>query len=182
MMTIRFAFASFAAGVASASGTGDAPLLRAADHLPAPANEAFAPNLIVTFKRPAAGEPLKLHVFLPPQPAENRPGIVFLGTKDQHVPVATAEDFAARMRAVGSDCRLVLYEGQPHSFFGYREGENPYFWKTLQSATGFLEELGWLVRESPPPAARKWTRGHCSGSEDGMAVSALPASVSPWSV
>ena len=69
--------------------------------------------------------------------------------------MATAEDFAARMRAVGSDCRLVLYEGQPHSFFGYREGENPYFWKTLQSATGFLEELGWLERESPLPAARK---------------------------
>ncbi len=70
---------------------------------------------------------------------ETPPTIVFLGTKDNLIPVATAEEYKKRMEENGLRCDLHLYEGQPHGFFNqarYRE--------TLLEADKFLVSLGYL--------------------------------------
>ena len=48
------------------------------------------------------------------------PAIVFLGTSDRLIPVATAEAFQKKMREVGSRSELHLYKGQPHGFFNLK--------------------------------------------------------------
>lgn len=70
------------------------------------------------------------------------PTIVFLGTKDKLIPVSTAKAYCEAMKKAGVRCDLHLYEGQPHGFFNYREGGNPYFYKTVNAADRFLVELG----------------------------------------
>src|SRR5688500_15977006 len=39
--------------------------------------KTLTPDLVITYKTPSAGDPLKLHVFLPPKPDENRPAVIF---------------------------------------------------------------------------------------------------------
>lgn len=70
------------------------------------------------------------------------PAIVFLGTDDRLIPVATAEKFKRKMEAVGSRCDLFLYEGQPHGFFNYKNPAN--YRKTVLEAAHFLESLGYI--------------------------------------
>lgn len=70
------------------------------------------------------------------------PTIVFFGTQDNLVPVATAEYFKVVMEKVGSRCELHLYEGQGHGFFNYPHFE--YYKKTLLAADAFLQSLGYL--------------------------------------
>ncbi|MEJ2701735.1 MAG: alpha/beta hydrolase fold domain-containing protein [Sedimentisphaerales bacterium] len=72
------------------------------------------------------------------------PTIVFLGTKDKLVPVATAEKYKTLMAKSGRRCDLHLYEGQPHGFFNYRDGKNPYYYQTVIEADKFLASLGYL--------------------------------------
>lgn len=72
------------------------------------------------------------------------PTVVFLGTEDPLIPVATAEEYLRRMAEVCSRCELHLYEGQPHGFFNFREGNNPYFLQTLTTADRFLASLGYV--------------------------------------
>ncbi|CAN5902470.1 alpha/beta hydrolase [soil metagenome] len=74
------------------------------------------------------------------------PTIVFLGTKDQLVPVATARAYQKKMEKVGSRCELLLYEGQPHGFFNY--ANLPFYKKTVYEADRFLQSIGFL--EGPP--------------------------------
>ena len=45
------------------------------------------------------------------------PTIVFLGTKDKLVPVATAQRYKELMEKSGGRCDLHLYKDQPHGFF-----------------------------------------------------------------
>ncbi len=78
-------------------------------------------------------------------PAHNiRPGIppsiVFLGTDDQHIPVASAERFRDRVKEVGGRCDLHIYPNEKHGFFNRGE---PYR-LTLQKADSFLISLGYL--------------------------------------
>lgn len=47
------------------------------------------------------------------------PAIVFLGTADKLIPVATAKAFQEQMEQVGSRSELHLYEGKPHGFFNH---------------------------------------------------------------
>ena len=70
------------------------------------------------------------------------PTIIFLGTEDWHVPVATAQYYKQVMEKVGSRCDLHLYEGQKHGFYTYKNFE--YHKKTLQEADRFLVSLGYL--------------------------------------
>ncbi len=72
------------------------------------------------------------------------PTIVFLGTKDSLIPVATAEAYKAKMEKVGSRSELMLYEGQPHGFFNAGRGDGKYFTQTVQAMDEFLESLGYL--------------------------------------
>ncbi len=68
------------------------------------------------------------------------PAIVFLGTKDKLIPVATGEAFKKKMEAVGSRSELFLYEGSPHGFFN----KSPYYEKTVFEMDRFLTSLGYL--------------------------------------
>lgn len=67
------------------------------------------------------------------------PTIVFLGTKDKLIPVATAKEFQKRMKAVGVRSDLHLYEGQPHGFFNKAK-----YKETVIEADQFLVQHGFL--------------------------------------
>ena len=69
------------------------------------------------------------------------PTIVFLGTNDKYIPVATAIEYKIKMEEAGSRCELFIYEGQGHGFFNQDE----YFFKTLKETDLFLMSLGFLT-------------------------------------
>ncbi|TXD80056.1 alpha/beta hydrolase [Algoriphagus ratkowskyi] len=73
------------------------------------------------------------------------PTLFLLGTKDNLVPVVTAQYYQMVMEKVGSRCDLILYENQPHGFFNYPNFE--YYQKTVQAADDFLQSLGYLQKE-----------------------------------
>jgi len=85
---------------------------------------------------------------------DDPPAIVFLGTRDNLIPVATAEKFKAGMEAVGLKSELYLYEGQKHGFFNERKGGTEDFLDTLRKTDEFLIGLGYL-KGSPDDAAMK---------------------------
>lgn len=70
------------------------------------------------------------------------PTIVFLGTKDDLIPVATAERYKELMEAAGRRCELHLYDDQPHGFFNYRNRE--FYDLTVIEMDRFLATLGYL--------------------------------------
>jgi acetyl esterase/lipase len=86
------------------------------------------------------------------------PTIVFLGTKDKLIPVATAEKYKKLMVEKGRRCDLHLYEGKGHGFFNYR-GDMKDFYQTVLETDKFLTSLGYL--KGPPtlkePPAQKAT-------------------------
>lgn len=71
------------------------------------------------------------------------PTVVFLGTKDKLIPVATAEKYKKLTEQAGSRCDLHLYKGQPHGFFN----RSPYYEKTVIEMDRFLASLGYLTGE-----------------------------------
>ncbi len=73
------------------------------------------------------------------------PTVVFLGTKDKWVPVATAEKFKKMMEANGCRSDLHVYEGQEHGFWNVRNPE--YYFKTVVEMDRFLVSLGYLKGE-----------------------------------
>ena len=75
---------------------------------------------------------------------DDPPAIVFLGTKDNLIPVATAEKFKDAMEAVGLKSELHLYEGKPHGFFNASKGGPEAFIDTLRKTDAFLVSLGYL--------------------------------------
>ena len=70
------------------------------------------------------------------------PTIVFLGTEDSLIPVATAKEYKQRMETVGCRCDLHLYDGQPHGFFNY--GKQKYYLDTVGKMDAFLVSLNYL--------------------------------------
>ncbi|HRE79484.1 MAG TPA: alpha/beta hydrolase [Opitutaceae bacterium] len=77
--------------------------------------------------------------------ARTPPTIVFLGTHDKLVPVATAETYRKRMQNAGRRCDLHLFENQPHGFFNYVNRGN--YDRTVVLMDEFLASLGFLVVE-----------------------------------
>ncbi len=71
------------------------------------------------------------------------PAIVFLGTADKLIPVATMKSFQKNMEAAGVRCDLYLYEGSAHGFFN----SGPEKADTLRKSEAFLRDLGWLEDE-----------------------------------
>jgi acetyl esterase/lipase len=71
------------------------------------------------------------------------PVIVFHGRADTTVPFATAKAFAAKMKAAGSRCELVGFDGQAHGFFNYGREGNRFYLETLKQADEFLASLGF---------------------------------------
>ncbi len=70
------------------------------------------------------------------------PTIMFLGTKDELIPVVTAEYYQTMMERVGSRCELYLYKGEGHGFFNYHNFKR--YKDTLKKADKFLQSLGYL--------------------------------------
>lgn len=75
------------------------------------------------------------------------PAIVFFGSEDPLVPVATMEKFQWKMRLVGSKSELFVYKDAKHGFFNLGNGEK-YFCNTVHEADKFLTQLGYLEGES----------------------------------
>jgi acetyl esterase/lipase len=75
------------------------------------------------------------------------PTIVFLGTKDSLIPVATAERYREIMGNKGIQCDLHLYENQPHGFFNY--GNKEFYRQTVEEMDRFLVGLGFLETLTP---------------------------------
>lgn len=73
------------------------------------------------------------------------PTIIFLGTKDQLIPVATAEEYKKCMEEKGIRCDLQLYPDQPHGFFNYKNKDN--YRDTVIKMDRFLTSLGYLQGE-----------------------------------
>lgn len=70
------------------------------------------------------------------------PTIVLLGTKDDLIPVATAEEYKKRMETAGVRCDLRFYEDQLHGFFNKAK-----YSETVIEADKFLVSLGYLGGE-----------------------------------
>lgn len=83
-----------------------------------------------------------LHNLSPQSP----PTIVFLGTEDHLVPVATAKRYQSLMGKHQVLCELHLYEGQKHGFFNAKNAK--YFRETTREMERFLASLGFLKVES----------------------------------
>jgi acetyl esterase len=76
------------------------------------------------------------------------PTIIFHGTADQTVPIATIERFVRFMKAAGNRCDLVSYPGGVHGFFNSPEFRPDTvverYQDTLQRMNAFLISIGIL--------------------------------------
>ena len=79
------------------------------------------------------------------------PAIVFLGTQDKLIPVATARDFQNRMAVVGVRSELLLFAGQPHGFFNFGRGGGKHYRETVAAMDGFLRFVKYLPTQSNSP-------------------------------
>jgi len=77
---------------------------------------------------------------------ETPPTIRFYGTEDGGISMEASAYYCAAMKAVGSSCKLVLYEGQKHGFFNY-DNSKVYYKKTTLEADKFLISLNYLEGE-----------------------------------
>ena len=74
------------------------------------------------------------------------PTIVFLGTKDKLIPMATGEEYDRRMKAAGNVSQLHLYKDQPHGFFN-KGRKGGHYEDTVTKMDAFLVKLGWLNKK-----------------------------------
>jgi acetyl esterase/lipase len=81
--------------------------------------------------------------------SDDPPAIVFLGDRDELIPVETVNEFKKQMNAAGVACEVMIFEGMPHGFFNYGKYDNKPYHETIRAGDRFLTELGWL----PDPAA-----------------------------
>ena len=75
---------------------------------------------------------------------DDPPAVVFLGTKDRLIPVATARKFQENMKALGLTSELHLYKGEPHGFFNEGRSSFETFADTLRKMDAFLVMTGFL--------------------------------------
>ena len=75
---------------------------------------------------------------------DDPPSIVFLGTEDKLIPVATAEKFRDQCRELGIHSELHTYAGQSHGFFNAERDNGRWYFETTLAADKFLQQLGWL--------------------------------------
>lgn len=90
---------------------------------------------------------------------DDPPSIVFLGTEDKLIPVATAENFRDTSLQLGLKSELHTYDGQPHGFFNFGKNDGRYYYETVLAADNFLASLGWLqgaatLTRDPAPSKR----------------------------
>ncbi|EOR92644.1 lipase, putative esterase [Arcticibacter svalbardensis MN12-7] len=71
------------------------------------------------------------------------PTIIFLGTKDKHIPTVAMEYYKLVMEKIGSRCELHLYPNAEHGFFNQSTSKENYT-STVNFADLFLQSLGYL--------------------------------------
>lgn len=71
------------------------------------------------------------------------PMLFFHGNEDPVVPVASVEKFCQRLSSKRNVARFVPYPRATHSFFNFNVNQH-YFIQSLDSAEGFLTNLGFL--------------------------------------
>jgi len=80
------------------------------------------------------------------------PTILFHGTADRILPLATVERFAGLMREAGNVCELVPAEGRKHGYFNHSSFavavDRKCFDEVIQRAYRFLQDQG-IVKELP---------------------------------
>ncbi len=81
--------------------------------------------------------------------------VVFLGTSDNLIPVVTALNYQAILKADGVRSDLHLYQDQPHGFFNYEvpgDGSGPWlgYQATVFRMDEFLVSLGYLSEANRP--------------------------------
>lgn len=89
------------------------------------------------------------------------PTLILLGTADELIPVATAQEFEKRMLEVGSRCEVVLYDGQRHGFFNQAR-----FAETLLDMDRFLVSLGYLDPVLPDDGDAPFSQGELLYNND----------------
>lgn len=82
------------------------------------------------------------------------PSIIFLGTKDKHVPVSTINAFQKKMEQAGNDSQTHLYKNQKHGFFHISKGGQKIFEDVLTKTDCFLSRLGYLKGKEN---VKEWT-------------------------
>lgn len=80
---------------------------------------------------------------------DDPPSIVFLGSEDKLIPVATAERFRDAQKELGIHSELYVYQGEPHGFFNLKigQGKREHFVDTILKTDAFLAGLGFLEGE-----------------------------------
>ena len=72
------------------------------------------------------------------------PALFLLGTKDELIPVKTAEEFKKKMETAGVDCELHLFEGAGHPIFYYARDLTENYTKMLELSDAFLRKYHYL--------------------------------------
>ena len=93
------------------------------------------------------------------------PAIVFLGDKDNLIPVDVVKGFDERMKQAGARCETHIYPEAGHGFFNKPE----HCVATLAEADEFLASMGWIQSRD----------GQTNRKQIQMTVSSLPATSSP---
>lgn len=75
------------------------------------------------------------------------PTVIFLGTQDSLIPVATMQRYRSEMQKQGNRCELYLYKGQKHGFFNKKENDDIYYELTLAETDKFLTSLGYIKKK-----------------------------------
>lgn len=92
---------------------------------------------------------------------DDPPGIIFVGTEDNVLPVPIVKTFQEKCKAAGVRMDAVIYEGEGHSFFGIRRSLARFYDTTLE-ADKFLASLGWV--QGPPTLTREWVQKLSAGA------------------
>ncbi len=79
---------------------------------------------------------------------DDPPHIVYLGSKDKLIPVATAKRFQQKMQEAGVRSELRIYEDQGHGFFNHGRDNNRWYDATIEETDKFLTSLDWLSPRS----------------------------------
>jgi len=72
------------------------------------------------------------------------PTIVFLGTKDKLIPVATGEKFRDKMKSLRIPSELILFKDRGHGFFNQNKGDGNDYRKTLREMDRFLRQVRFI--------------------------------------
>lgn len=76
------------------------------------------------------------------------PTLIFHGTNDKVVSLASIEMFTEKMHEFENDCTLFAYKDESHGFFNYGKKSNSAFIDTVYKMDQFLVSIGYL--NAPP--------------------------------